>query len=219
VSPVGRGRSIWYLVLLHQLRHRHAELGELLRAGGFADEDPHPCNAEVLHDAATALHHKRFDAPSPWCRHACHESTASEDSPGSRRAQRSRRAGLGLDDFLRRLQRTSGVSTTKTCRTVVSGVMGLGVQHEAVQYKPAREVSRIRGGRRKVPRALTRDEGDRWLAALDADPQAVRKDLQDLTRWMLATGVRIGEALAVSWSEVDLDALGGDRLEADQDQG
>ncbi len=33
-----------------------------------------------------------------------------------------------------------------------------------------------------------------------------RKDLPDLTRWMLATGVRIGEALAVAWSEVDLDA-------------
>jgi hypothetical protein len=120
---------------------------------------------------------------------------------------RLREIGVGrLDDFLRRLQRSSGVATAKTCRTVVSGVMGLAVRHEAVQYNPARDVSRIRGGRRRVPRALTRDERDRWLAALDADPQAARKDLPDLTRWMLATGVRIGEALAVSWSEVDLDA-------------
>lgn len=120
---------------------------------------------------------------------------------------RLREIGVGrLDDFLRRLQRNSGVATTKTCRTVVSAVMGLAVRHEAVQYNPARDVSRIRGGRRRVPRALTRDEQDRWLAALDADPQAVRKDLPDLTRWMLATGVRIGEALAVSRSAVDLDA-------------
>lgn len=50
---------------------------------------------------------------------------------------RLREVGVGrLDDFLRRLQRTSGVSTTKTCRTVVSGVMGLAVRHEAVQYNP-----------------------------------------------------------------------------------
>jgi integrase len=98
------------------------------------------------------------------------------------------------------------VATTKTCRTVVSGVMGLAVRHEAVLYNPAREVSRIPGGRRKVPRALTTDERDRWLGALDADPRAIRKDLPDLTRWMLATRVRIGEALAVSWSEVDLEA-------------
>ena len=34
----------------------------------------------------------------------------------------------------------------------------------------------------------------------------MRKDLPDLTRWLLATGLRIGEALAVSWSDVDLDA-------------
>ena len=44
-----------------------------------------------------------------------------------------------------------------------------------------------------------------WLAQLEADERAVRRDLPDLTRWMLATGVRIGEALAVGWDEVDLD--------------
>jgi integrase len=32
----------------------------------------------------------------------------------------------------------------------------------------------------------------------------VRKDLPDLCEWMLGTGVRIGEALAVSWEEVDM---------------
>lgn len=53
---------------------------------------------------------------------------------------------------------------------------------------------------------MTKEERARWLAALEADPRAVRKDLPDLTRWMLATGLRIGEALATAWSDVDLDA-------------
>jgi integrase len=33
----------------------------------------------------------------------------------------------------------------------------------------------------------------------------VRRDLPDLTRWFLATGVRIGEAIAVDWENIDLD--------------
>jgi hypothetical protein len=47
---------------------------------------------------------------------------------------------------------------------------------------------------------------------LHADPEAVRKDLPDLCEWMLGTGVRIGEALAVSWAEVDI-AAGTVRIE------
>jgi integrase len=39
-----------------------------------------------------------------------------------------------------------------------------------------------------------------------ADKDAVRKDLPDLCNWMLATDVRIGEALAVHWDDVDLEA-------------
>lgn len=34
----------------------------------------------------------------------------------------------------------------------------------------------------------------------------MRKDLPDLCEWMLGTGVRIAEALAVTWDEVDLAA-------------
>lgn len=52
---------------------------------------------------------------------------------------------------------------------------------------------------------MTRDERIQWLAQLEADEKAVRWDLPDLSRFMLATGVRIGEALAVYWADVDLD--------------
>jgi integrase len=41
---------------------------------------------------------------------------------------------------------------------------------------------------------------------LGTDERAIRADLPDLASFMLGTGVRIGEALAVEWSQVDLEA-------------
>ncbi len=111
-----------------------------------------------------------------------------------------------LDAYLAALRRTKGTATAKTCRAVVSGVLGLAVRHGALNGNPVRDVGRIEGGRGKAPRALTVAERAGWLAKLEADPAAVRKDLPDLTRFMLATGVRIGEALAVFWPDVDLAA-------------
>jgi integrase len=111
-----------------------------------------------------------------------------------------------LDAFLSALLTNKGTATTKTCRAVVSGVLGLAVRHGALASNPTRDVDRIEGGRRKAPRALTAAERTEWLAQLRADRTAVRKDLPDLTRFMLATGVRIGETLGVFWSDVDLEA-------------
>ncbi|MHA6806042.1 site-specific integrase [Salinifilum ghardaiensis] len=84
--------------------------------------------------------------------------------------------------------------------------MGCAARHGAVEQNPVRETSRLDGSGSKQPRALTQEERVRWLDQLEADEKAVRWDLPDLSRFMLATGVRIGEALAVYWSEVDLSA-------------
>lgn len=86
---------------------------------------------------------------------------------------------------------------------MLSGVLGLAVRYGALIANPIPDVGRIEGKPKKEPRALTRDERTAWLAQLEADPTAVRKDLPDLCRFMLATGVRIGEVLAVLWSQVD----------------
>jgi integrase len=48
------------------------------------------------------------------------------------------------------------------------------------------------------------DELRAWLALLDGSPFARRHDLPDLARFMLATGLRLGEALGVTWPDVDL---------------
>lgn len=110
-----------------------------------------------------------------------------------------------VDALLGTLRKRLSASSVKSVRSVVSGVMATAVRHGAVSLNPTREARRIQGGPRRKPRALTAEERGRWLAQLEADERAVRRDLPDLTRWMLATGVRIGEALAVGWDEVDLD--------------
>jgi integrase len=109
-----------------------------------------------------------------------------------------------LDRFVQTLQLHSGSATAKIARTVVSGVLGLAVRHGAIPTNPVRDIGRIASQPKRQPRALTSDEREAWITLLAADEDAVRKDLPDLCEWMLATGVRIGEALAVSWEEVDL---------------
>ncbi|GEL17648.1 tyrosine-type recombinase/integrase [Pseudonocardia asaccharolytica] len=104
------------------------------------------------------------------------------------------------------LRKRKGASATKSARTVLSGILGYAARMGAIPANPVRDISPIPGGRRRPPRAMTRDERARWLAAMEADEKAARWAIPDLTRFMLATGCRISEALAVSWDEVDLEA-------------
>ena len=112
-----------------------------------------------------------------------------------------------LDALFGTLRSHLGASAVRTVRSVISGVCGLAIRYQAIELNPTRDVRRIRGGPRRKPRALTADERELWRARLRADPGAVAADLPDLTDWLMATGVRIGEALAVGWDEVDLPAL------------
>lgn len=110
-----------------------------------------------------------------------------------------------VDKVIAAIKVDVGPPTAKTCRSVISGVMGLAVRYGAVSTNPVREVDRIEAKTKKAPRALTEAERVAWLARLRADEKAVRKDLPDLTYFMLASGVRIGEALAVVWEQVDVE--------------
>jgi integrase len=110
-----------------------------------------------------------------------------------------------VDRFIATMKEDVGAPTARTCKTIVSGVMGLAVRYGAVTVNPVREVERVEGLPRKEPRSLTEEERVAWVVQLAADEDAVRKDLPDLTAFMLATGARIGETLAVLWSEVDLE--------------
>src|SRR5258708_2342173 len=74
----------------------------------------------------------------------------------------------------------------------------------AADTKPVRDVDRIEGHAKRSPRALTAAAVSLLRKQLAADEKAVRADLPDLVTFMLATGVRIGEALAVKWDQADL---------------
>lgn len=130
-----------------------------------------------------------------------------------------------LDDYMDALdERGLSANTRRNIKSVVSGVLGFAVRHKALTENPARHMSRIEDkGRRRV-RALAPDELADFLARLDdlrcghhldaeravADGcrmcAAQRRTLPDMVRFMLGTGARIGECLAVRWCDLELDA-------------
>jgi integrase len=97
------------------------------------------------------------------------------------------------------------VSGARTAKIVISGLMRMAARHGAVTINPVRETGRIEGTPRRKPRALTAEERQQWLAALEASEPAQVWDLPDLSLMMLATGCRIGECLAIGWDEIDLE--------------
>lgn len=109
---------------------------------------------------------------------------------------------MRLDRFLGALQRTVGASTAKTARTALSGMLGLAARYDAIDSNPTRDTRRIPKSKKK-PRALDAEERTKWLARVEASEKAQRWDLPDLSRFMMAAGVRVGEALATFWEDVD----------------
>ena len=84
--------------------------------------------------------------------------------------------------------------------------MSLAVRYGAVPTNPVREVERIESRPKREPRSLTIQERVELLRRLQADEKARRRDLPDLVFFMLATGVRIGEALGARWCQVDFES-------------
>lgn len=109
-----------------------------------------------------------------------------------------------LDRFLQDVLSDKGYATAKLCRTVLSGICGYLVRQDALPSNPVRDVTPLEADTDRTARALSPEQVRQWLAILDADPVAVRKDLPDLARFMLATGLRLGEALGVHWSDMDM---------------
>jgi integrase len=97
-----------------------------------------------------------------------------------------------------------GVGAAKTTRTVLSGMVGLAVRHDALDRNPVRDVGRIESTASSA-KALTVEQAVDLRTKIHADEQCQDWDLVDLTDFMLATGLRIGETSAVTWDALNLD--------------
>jgi integrase len=165
--------------------------------------------------------HRFSDAADIWIGKLGEQAKASRRSPGTvdtytRKLETYVRPAMGelrlaevttplVDMVIGKIKTDVGGPSAKTCRTVISGVMGLAVRYGAVTTNPVREIDRIESPSKRQPRALAADEWVAWMRQLQSDKKAIRRDLPDLTLFMVGTGVRIGEALAVLWHQVDFD--------------
>lgn len=112
------------------------------------------------------------------------------------------------DKALAAITAQHGAAVGKSCRAVLSGMLGLAARHDAIPSNPIRDTEPIAGAsnpKKGRPRALTPDEVDDLCDKLRSDERAVMFDLPDLVDFMLATGCRIGEALAARDEVLDLD--------------
>jgi integrase len=110
-----------------------------------------------------------------------------------------------LDRLVVQVQERYGVAAAKTTRTVLSGMVGLAVRYDALDRNPVRDVGRIETAASSA-RALAVDQAVELRAKIHADPQAQSWDLVDFTDVLLATGLRIGEASAITWDAIEFDA-------------
>ena len=109
--------------------------------------------------------------------------------------------------------------TTRVARSVLAQMFAMAVRHDALTVNPMREV---RGAprRRRAVQALTVEQARDLLGLTRCHRDGVARDargllmggtrrtsdLHDVVLVLLGTGMRIGEALALRWTDVDLDA-------------
>lgn len=121
---------------------------------------------------------------------------------------RIRETTTGLLD--RHLTAITSSTRRKWARIILTGMFKLAAQHDAVDRNPVRETSAPRSVAKET-RALTLDEVRQLRTNIDTwqhDQEHGRPrgiDLVQIVDVMLGTGLRIGEVLALSWTDTRLD--------------
>ncbi|GAA4740572.1 site-specific integrase [Modestobacter marinus] len=100
------------------------------------------------------------------------------------------------------IAKASGPGAAKTARACLSGMFSHAIDDGAITANPVRDATvRIDTTAKKAPRALTVDQTARLVELFRGSARANDLDLPDIVDWMLATGARIGEAVALRTGE------------------
>ena len=114
-----------------------------------------------------------------------------------------------LDRLLLRL-RDQSVNRQRKAKVVLGAMLDLAVRHDAIPTNPARGTSRVHRPKQETKALRVEDLVEiraavrRWVNSDRPGPKATG-DMADIIDLMLATGCRIGEMLALRWSDLDLD--------------
>lgn len=110
-----------------------------------------------------------------------------------------------LQRFLDAVRLEHGPGAARSARAVLSGMLGLATRSGAVRTNPVRELEVIE----KKPKGATPvplDELAGILEKVRGDERLAELDVADLVEFVAGSGLRISEAIALQWADVDLEA-------------
>lgn len=110
-----------------------------------------------------------------------------------------------LNNGLARGKSGKGLSrnSIKNCHALILGTLNLALDDELIRKNPAERAYKDFGTEPNVREALTKDEQDRLLEYMRASN--VYSKRFPMVSFMIETGVRVGEAIALTWENVDFD--------------
>ena len=121
-----------------------------------------------------------------------------------------REATTGRLDRLLLALRDQSVNRQRKAKAVLGAMLDIAVRHDAIPVNPARGTSRVYRPKQETRALRVEDLVEiraavrRWVNTDRPGPKA-SGDMADIVDLMLATGCRIGEVLALRWSDLELD--------------
>ena len=109
-----------------------------------------------------------------------------------------------VDLFLKGIRRSHGPALAKMTRSVLSGMCALAARRDVMKSNPVRDTTPIRARPQRPAQPLDEDQLRQFRKSLLESEVAHELDVVDLVQFMIATGCRLGEALALQWSNLDL---------------